>query len=306
MRMKAKEVEATLQVAQKVDGFKIFLVILYAVSLAIYAYFVYQGLDFYRTTAMERPHHEAYRTLRPAGFVGHGFGIIGTLMMLFMLLYSVRKRTRIFGEWGSLSRWLDIHIYFGIMGPLFIILHTAFKVQGLVAVSFWSMIAVATSGVLGRFLYQQIPRNRMGGELTLKDINKLNEQFTEQLQEELNLNEDQLIRLQEYPAFLVDPNQSIFKLFLMLFLQDWFKPFFRFRIKRRLSRVFHLKGKHLKNATEIALKKMVLQRRLLALDRVESFFHYWHVLHKPFAILMYVIMIIHVGVAVWLGYTWVF
>ena len=37
----------------------------------------------------------------------------------------------------------------GICGPLFIILHSSFKVGGLVALSFWSMIAVAVSGIAG-------------------------------------------------------------------------------------------------------------------------------------------------------------
>ena len=51
---------------------------------------------------------------------------------------------------------------------------------------------------------------------------------------------------------------------------------------------------------------MLLQQRILVLNRVQRLFHYWHVFHKPFAILMYVIMFVHVGVAVWLGYTWIF
>jgi hypothetical protein len=33
-------------------------------------------------------------------------------------------------------------------------------------------------------------------------------------------------------------------------------------------------------------------------------FHYWHVLHKPFALVMYLFMAVHVAVAVMTGYAW--
>ncbi len=297
----------TKQVEEKKrDLFKVFLAVLYIISLTVYGYFVFEGLQFYRTPYSERPYHIDYRILRPAGFLGHGFGILGSAMMLLMLLYSVRKRTKLFGEWGSLNRWLDIHIYFGIMGPLFIILHTAFKVQGLVAVSFWSMIAVATSGIVGRYLYLQIPRNRLGEELNLKDIQEMNDRFSRELQEELKLPEHQLLKMQEFSAAQININQNVFLLLISMFFQDLMAPLERVRLKWRYTRDFHLSGTHLQHVVVLTQRKIKLQRRILALEKVEQLFHYWHVFHKPFAFIMYFIMIVHVGIAVWLGYTWVF
>ena len=72
-------------------------------------------------------------------------GIAGAGMMTLMLLYSLRKRVRWFHRLGSLSRWLDVHIFLGIVGPCLVVLHSAFKVGGLVALSFWSMVAVVVS-----------------------------------------------------------------------------------------------------------------------------------------------------------------
>jgi hypothetical protein len=40
------------------------------------------------------------------------------------------------------------------------------------------------------------------------------------------------------------------------------------------------------------------------LERVRSIFHWWHVVHKPFAIVMYVFVVLHVGVAAATGYAW--
>jgi len=138
--------------------YKNLLRVLYILSIAVYIYFLTDGWSFYETPYQERPHMEQrYRNLRPAGFRGHTFGVIGSLMMIFMLLYSARKRMERFQKAGNLSHWLDIHIFFGIMGPLLIVLHTSFKVQGLVAVSFWSMVAVALSGVLAAISISRYP-----------------------------------------------------------------------------------------------------------------------------------------------------
>lgn len=121
--------------------FKYFMILLYTVSFSVYLYMIYDGISFYLADSAERVHHTLYRNLRPAGFRGHAFGIWGTFLILIMLLYSARKRLHFMRNFFPLSHWLQLHIYCGIMGPLLIILHTAFKVQGLVALSFWSMIA---------------------------------------------------------------------------------------------------------------------------------------------------------------------
>jgi hypothetical protein len=42
------------------------------------------------------------------------------------------------------------------------------------------------------------------------------------------------------------------------------------------------------------------------LENIHKLFYYWHVFHKPFAIIMYLIMIVHIAISVWLGYTWIF
>ncbi len=292
--------------SKKHDPFKVFLAILYIVSLGAYIYFVVDGLQYYRTPYQERPFHEDYRILRPAGFQGHGFGIVGSAMMLFMLLYSVRKRTRFFGEWGSLSRWLDIHIYFGIMGPLLIILHTSFKVQGLVAVSFWSMIAVASSGILGRYLYLQIPRNREGDELNLQQIMALDESFNRDLQDTLNLDEEKLFRLEEIVKSHLDKPRSTFSLLLGMLLRDLLRPLQVYKLKRTISKELRITEPYLHRVVQLAWRKMSLERRIVLLNQIQQLFHYWHVFHKPFALIMYLIMFVHVGVAIWLGYTWIF
>jgi hypothetical protein len=301
------EVIANMRKEGKKDWFKVALKWLYIVSLTIYAYFLWDGIQYYLTDFEIRPHHEAYRSLRPAGFRGHGFGIVGSVMMLLMLLYSVRKRTKFFGNWGPLSRWLDIHIYLGIMGPLLVILHTTFKLNGIVAVSFWSMIAVSTSGIVGRYLYLQIPRNQRGDELSLKEIDALNEALMQEMVQELGLKTSKLEKLQAlFQSPQIDPNTGLGRLLLHMLIYDLFIFFRKRKLRAYLQKEFEFSGSQLSAAVEILLRKQLLQRRILLLNHVHRLFHYWHVFHKPFAVIMFLIMFIHIGVAVWLGYTWIF
>ncbi|UCC81275.1 MAG: hypothetical protein JSW64_07945 [Candidatus Zixiibacteriota bacterium] len=264
------------------------------------------GFSFYSTSYRQRPQHEDYRALRPAGDFGHGVGIIGTLMMLLMLLYSVRKRTRIFRNWGRLNRWLDIHIFFGIIGPLLVVVHTSFKVQGLVAVSFWSMVAVAMSGVLGRYLYLQIPRNIRGEQLSAQEIDDLKGELGGELVIDGKIDQNQIERIEKDLSLEQKGKRGTSGMLLAIITDDFMRPFKMKRYRRRYLSSMNLPREVEDKILTLLLNRSLLNRKIVFLNQVQTLFHYWHVFHKPFAIIMYLIMLVHVGIAVWLGYTWLF
>ena len=280
--------------------------ILYIVSFGIIIYFIVSGYSFYITGYQARPQLEAYRVLRPAGDFGHGVGIIGSAMMLFMLLYSLRKRTRFFGKLGKLSHWLDIHIYFGIIGPLLVVLHSSFKVQGLVAVSFWSMIAVALSGVFGRYLYLQIPRNIDDDNLSLKEIEESKSALDTQLKEGFHIQADVLTGVGESLAIPLTHETGLIRSFIIIFFDDMIRPFKAGRMKKNLAKAYNIDHATIDELYGLFRRKHLLERKILLFDQIQQLFHYWHVFHKPFAIIMYLIMFVHIGIAIWLGYTWKF
>jgi len=277
----------------------------YIVGLASILFLLADGLSFYTTPYAERLHHPDYRLLRPAGSRGLLCGMVGTAMMVLMLIYSLRKRTRLLGRSSSLRPFLDFHIYLGVMGPLFIVLHTSFKVQGLVAVSFWSMVAVALSGFFGRYLYLQIPRNIQGNELTLQEIGRLSEASAQDLREKFELDETTMGRLESAARNFGTHYQGGVGRALFLLARD---DLFRFRVKRRYQRqlmqAVRLPHSQLAEFLGVSFERALLEKRIALLDRVQQLFHYWHVIHKPIAIIMYIIVGIHVGVALWTGYGW--
>jgi hypothetical protein len=291
---------------KSVTAYNLFFRLVYTISFLFIAYQVIANFSFYSTPYEQRPRHQDYRELRPAGRAGHALGVVGSGMMLFMLLYSLRKRTKVFGKAGQLRKWLDVHIYFGIIGPLLVVLHTSFKVQGLVAVSFWSMVAVALSGVFGRYLYLQIPRDVGGVELGRDDLDKLRMKLGERLEHGIEIEDDQVERIRSRLASKVTEDSGYLRSLLILFLEDIARPFKIRKLRKELSKDLNLSHEAAREIVSLFLEQALLKRRVMLLNQVQTLFHYWHVFHKPFAIIMYLIMIVHVVVAVWLGYVWIF
>ena len=273
------------------------LIFAYLVSAAIVLAVLAAGADFYRTPLLERAHHDGYWQWKAGGSVGHKLGITGASMMVLMLLYSVRKRVGALRRLGPLRRWLDVHIYLGVFGPLLIVLHSSLKVQGLVALSFWSMVVVALSGVLGRYLYLQIPRTRAGEEVALAELEAQDRELSGQLRNRFDLGEAQLARLDALVA--VPTRVGLVGGFVRLVTDD-------LRLRSGL-RAFAASCRSVPRPVVREFERVVRQkahvhRRILLWDRVHELFHYWHVLHKPFALVMYVFMIVHVAVALATGY----
>lgn len=280
--------------------YRVLLATLYLASLAGLGYLAWKGSSYYLTPLVERPREEAYWALKPGGTLGNLYGIVGSGLMVVMQLYTLRKRIPFLARLGSLRVWLDFHIYCGVIGPLFIVLHSSFKVQGLVALSFWSMVVVATSGIVGRYLYLQLPRRRSGDELTLADLESRSGELTDRLRRETDLDDRHIAELDALGEVGVGANAPLALILVRLPLDGWV-------LRRRIVRFRRSLGGILPHVDVVRVGRMALERaqlrhRIEMLARLQEAFHYWHVLHKPFAIVMYVFMFVHIGVALMTGY----
>ena len=86
------------------------------------------------------------------------FGVVGTLLMLFAGLLSVRKKT-VRLRMGSLTWWLKGHIWLGLLGVPMILFHAAFRPGGWLEIALWIILAVViASGIFGLVLQNLIPR----------------------------------------------------------------------------------------------------------------------------------------------------
>lgn len=234
-------------------------------------------------------------------------GIVGSAMILLLFLYSVRKRRTPGFRWGRLSRWLDIHIFLGTVGPLLITLHTAMKFHGVVTISYVSMVTVMLSGVFGRYVYMQIPRDTKGDVLTLEQIRSRMDEIDQKLRDEFGLPED----VRERAASIMRSGDleraGVLSAFARTLVDDLFllarvRRLRRYMRKRRLK----IKGQIVAEILRMSRERSVLARRVALLSGMKRLFYYWHVFHKPFAYIMIAIMFLHIVVTVSFGYRWIF
>ena len=105
--------------------------------------------------------------------VGYWVGVAGAVIMLLLLTYPLRKHFRFAQNWGRMKWWFWLHMALGIGGPLLILLHSTFQIHSLnAAVALYSMIIVALSGVVGRFIYRHVHKGLRGEEIGLRDLQR--------------------------------------------------------------------------------------------------------------------------------------
>jgi hypothetical protein len=80
-------------------------------------------------------------------------GAIGTGLMIIAAIYPIFRRIKLFRWLASNTMWFDFHIMAGVVGPMFVGLHCALRLDSWVSAAFWSMVITVVSGFLGRYLY---------------------------------------------------------------------------------------------------------------------------------------------------------
>ena len=103
--------------------------------------------------------------------LGYLLGIAGGGAMLALLLYPLRKRLRFMHRWGPVRYWFKTHMLLGVLGPTMILFHANFGLGSANSnLALFSMLAVAISGLFGRYFYSRIHNGLYGAHATLKEL----------------------------------------------------------------------------------------------------------------------------------------
>lgn len=138
-----------------------------------------------------------------------------------------------------------------------------------------STIIVWTSGIIGRYIYLQIPHTIEGRALSLQEVKDLKEDLDAELITKYGM---------DYSVINTDKLSD-----LNLMLKE-----------KKIS------SSDYKQVKRLIKNQKGISRRIKRLGMMQNLFRYWHVAHLPFALIMLVIMIIHVGVSLFFGYKWIF
>lgn len=253
------------------------------------------GWTYYATPLGVRGYTAAHRALKPSGLVGHRLGVLGLLLSCVPVLYVIRKRWAPLARLGSMRGWLEFHIFCGIVGPALITFHTSFKFNGLVSVAYWSMVSVMLSGFVGRYLFVRIPKTIRGVELTHDEIRARAEELKRDV-DATSLQPGLLDRLHEVESELesVAIGATFGAVSVRWQLRRLGGALRRAGVDRRLAA----------RAIAAMTERLLLLRKLERLNRTKRLFSAWHVFHLPLVYVMFAIVALHIGVALYLGYAW--
>jgi hypothetical protein len=101
----------------------------------------------------------------------HTYGFLGLAAIIFLTLYFIRKRTYRYGV-GSSQKWLQAHLYIGILCVILILMHSSPPFTGSLSIALLVLfLLVIISGIVGSLIYSIIPLQltKYGREVKTKD-----------------------------------------------------------------------------------------------------------------------------------------
>jgi hypothetical protein len=270
------------------------------------------GLGYYLTPAADRPYDPRHELLRPTGLIGLSLGVFGVFLFLLIFLYPLRKRWLWLANLGNSRHWFNFHILIGLTAPVVIAFHASFKFRGLAGMAYWIMFAVALSGIIGRYIYAQIPRSRNSAELSLQELKNLQEQLMQRLSSQKLVRPHELLALFRMPAAVYVERESVLRALCALLWIDFKRPFRVAHIRRsalgfggKLMSVGGLlasRNRELERVVALAREQARLSKKLVFLRKSQQILHLWHVIHRPFSYSFAVLAVTHVIVALLFGF----
>ena len=183
-----------------------------------------------------------------------------------------------------------------------ITLHSGLRFEGVIAIGYWAMICVMLSGFVGYYLLRQV-----GGALTdaesdgetlageLKDVDR-------ELTERYRFLPSDIEKLRRRAGAGRAGRMGLFGSLFYLMGQDILGILEALGLERRPRAVRRLSRAEMRRVHSLTRRHLFIERHQFFLRQTSALFHYWHAIHKPFTVVLFIMMGIHIGVAIWLGY----
>jgi hypothetical protein len=246
------------------------------------------------------------RYITPTRGLGYALGIIGGSLMLLLFLYSARKRFTWLKFMGPATGWFRFHMVLGVLGPLCILYHSNFSLGATNSnVALFSMLTVAGSGLVGRYIYARIHHGLYGSKLSLGELRKGADSlrtgsgaftFLPQLVERLEAVERRLLgSTGKVPVLGIARLIGTATTSMMARLQLHAYVRRSLREAAAQSTTIAAQRKRLRRAAFAYIdRRLAATRRVAGFEAYERLFSLWHALHLPLIFLMLVAGIVHV------------
>jgi hypothetical protein len=246
------------------------------------------------------------RYITPERGIGYALGIAGGSMMLLLFLYSARKRFSWLGFLGAVAGWFRFHMVLGILGPLCILYHSNFSLGAANSnVALFSMLTVAGSGLVGRYIYSRIHLGLYGRKTNLGELRDG--------ADGLRAHTGTVSFLPELVARLERAEQRLLATGPHLPVFGFAKPLFvacnammaRWRLRAYVrsalsaaARTSPAIASHKRRLRELAGsyidQRLIATRRVAEFQAYERLFSLWHALHLPLIFMLIVAAVVHI------------
>jgi len=238
--------------------------------------------------------------------------MFGVLLFFLIYLYPLRKKWSWLARQGNSRHWLDFHVVLGTVAPIIIAFHASFKFSNIAGMAFWSMLCVTLSGFVGRYLYSQIPRNLTAAELTLKELEDAEEKMRRELAGQQMAFGSRMESLYALPDTKTVARVPMLAALVWMIAMDFRRPLHVSLMRLQaagfsawLLSLFGLlptRDSKLEHAIDVARRQARLAKRVLFLSRTQQVFKLWHVVHRPFSYAFAILALLHIGIALFMGY----
>ncbi|MEO8101042.1 MAG: hypothetical protein ABI790_00860 [Betaproteobacteria bacterium] len=237
---------------------------------------------------------------------GYNLGLAGGLLMLALLIYPLKKRMRLLQRIGPIKPWFIFHMVCGVLGPLLIIFHSTFRIGSQNAmVAMISMLLVAGSGIVGRFIYVRIHDGLSGHELKLDKLEGDEESEKLSFNRDMHWAPDVIAMLMNFRDHAKQQKPGLFGEAIRFLSLPWRERRVRHLCHRALSG--HLDKRALDRQWDapkrirrgqqfdsLVARYTSTVKRAAQYNTYKRLFAWWHILHLPFVYLLAASAVYHV------------
>jgi hypothetical protein len=176
----------------------------------------------------------------------------------------------------------------GIIGPALIVFHSGYRLGSLNGrIAFFSMVIVALSGLIGRYLYRRIHHGLYGEKIKFEELHQIDASWVEKLPQADKGVSELASELSEIEAKLTTRHTGINRSYLFYSSMRGQLKRIQKRINRQISN---------SNVQQFLSVRVSALRSICRLGIHEILFSAWHILHFPLFIMLVISGLTHVVV----------
>jgi Fe-S-cluster-containing hydrogenase component 2 len=233
--------------------------------------------------------------------------LIGVGLMIIAAVYPIFRRIKLFRWMASNTMWFDFHLMAGTIGPMFVMLHSALKLDTWVSAAFWSMVIVVVSGFLGRYLYTQVPELSSGVELEELDHQRAIETMRpripvaiQELDRELAEHKARAQSVAQTPSvlyallWLLWQDIGRFPFLVIPMLSAFLDDFAGYRRRHKLKQLGVEDRRMRKDLSRRTARLIIIGRKQVVAPKAQVLLGVWKKVHVPFTILLTGFSAVHI------------